>query len=299
MKSKRKTVFEDSLKKSKRRVLQKKKKIIGSNEKNDCGENSFDKLGLNSNIEKSIEEDIQKGTVDRSVLKERNGQNIDPNLGKCSEQNIDNILLSMHSLPKISPIKELIHEEIVNSSLVPNQEYKSNSKLINVKLGENVVKQESKIRKVEISKTLNYFEKRQMLRMADLTKIFGETADAFFTRSEMEIRKSVKYMNHATRFYLAVKFCRRNKLDFVSSTEIRTHYMNLSMCELLEVGRNVICNFINKTYKDDSIEKIMKKYNYLSPVEFKPLLQEKFFKKFATNYEELKIGGVFKKRKND
>lgn len=73
-------------------------------------------------------------------------------------------------------------------------------------------------------KIKSVIEKRPMLRMAEIEDVFGVSADIFFQRSKNEIKQIVMNMNHATRFYLGVKFYRENKIDFESNCEIKIDY---------------------------------------------------------------------------
>lgn len=52
----------------------------------------------------------------------------------------------------------------------------------------------------------NVIRKRPMFRLAEIDKIFGEKADMFFMGSVETINQEVKHMNHATRYWLGVKF---------------------------------------------------------------------------------------------
>lgn len=140
-------------------------------------------------------------------------------------------------------------------------------------------------------------EKRRMLRMADMSKIFGVNGDKFFEKSEKEIKQAVKYMDHATRFYIGVKFYRKLDLDFEPNANVIIKYTKSDICNLLGINRTIIKKFLaRRKHEKESVKVIMKKMNYLSPVEFRPKLNEKFFEKYATNYDELKVGGVFKNR---
>lgn len=138
--------------------------------------------------------------------------------------------------------------------------------------------------------------KRPMLRFAEPKKIFGPDADKLFTRSEEEIEKFISKMDHATRFYLAVKFYRRSSLDFEENNEFQCNFSKERICKILGVVSSTIKSFCRKTLKKQALKNFMESKNFLSPVEFNPRQSEPFFKKYASNYTELKIGGVFANR---
>lgn len=141
------------------------------------------------------------------------------------------------------------------------------------------------------------FEKRQMFRAAEMTKIFGPNADRFFMDSEDEIRKKVKSMNHATRFYLAAKFYRRNSADFETDAKIESNFSKKKSCDLLGIVEQSLKSACRTMIKREGLREFIVGKNYLSPVEFNPQCSRVFFKKYATNYEQLNVGGIFKKKK--
>lgn len=47
---------------------------------------------------------------------------------------------------------------------------------------------------------------------------------------------------------------------------------------------------------EDTVQEVMKNRRYLSPVENNPRYHERYFEKYASNYENLKVGGLFSKR---
>lgn len=140
-------------------------------------------------------------------------------------------------------------------------------------------------------------EKRQMFYAAETSKIFGPDADRFFMNSEDEIRKRVKKMNHATRFYLAAKFYRRNSADFETNARIESKFSKKKCCDLMGIVESSLKDACRITLKDERLEKFIESKNYLSPVEFNPQFSRVFFKKYASNYDQLNVGGIFKKKK--
>lgn len=158
----------------------------------------------------------------------------------------------------------------------------------------NVVKAVSKN---YISNRVVVLEKRQMYYLADVHKIIGKESDISFDQSEMEIKRKIKQMNHATRFYLCVKFCRRNEIDFEPGYKQKFTHSIRKICYSTSIGVSSINKYLKfKLPKDRSIYVEMKRNRYFSPVELKPINHEIFFKKYASNYEQLKVGGIFKNR---
>lgn len=156
----------------------------------------------------------------------------------------------------------------------------------------NIVKDVSPIgRQQRVSKTCI---KRKMGYMADLNLLFGKKTDKLFTKNREKISNKIKKMNHATRFWLACKFLRLNKLDFEDDSKMRVKFSAAEICELLGVGRGSILNFVSKLNVDVSLKETLESKRYLSPVECNPKKHEIFFKKFASNYESLKVGGFFR-----
>lgn len=141
--------------------------------------------------------------------------------------------------------------------------------------------------------------KRPMFFAAETKKIFGREADKLFTKSEEEIKKFLLKTCHATRFYLAVKFYRRLNVDFETNAEIRSNYSKEKICEMLGVVTSSIKSFCRITLKDQDLKIFMKSRHYLSPVEFNPVYSKVFYRKYASNYEQLEVGRVFKLKKTD
>lgn len=164
---------------------------------------------------------------------------------------------------------------------------------INVK---NLVGTKKKFKFVKKSEN---FEKREMYRVADISKIFGPDADKFFMKSEDEIKKKVKHMNHATRYYLAVKFYRRNSEDFEMNARIESKFSKKKCCNLLGIVEQSLKSACRKIIKRVRLIEFIRSREYLSPVEFNPQYSKFFFKKYAINYEQLRVGGIFKKKKKN
>lgn len=163
---------------------------------------------------------------------------------------------------------------------------------------------DAKRRKVGISsvkdtpkKILFPNNKRIMCKAAILPSVFGKEADKFFFLSK-EIRNlKVSSMNHAIRFWLAVKFCRLNSLDFEPGSIFPLNYTQRAICKIFDVGYASIRKFLSKLKEDDTIASLMKRANYMSPVENKPKRHKSYchiLKLFASNYDELEKAGRFK-----
>lgn len=142
-------------------------------------------------------------------------------------------------------------------------------------------------------------QKRKMYLPAETSKIFGPDGDNLFTKRKREIKRLVKRMNHATRFYLAVKFYRRNSADFETNVKIESKFSKKKCCELLGIVYNSLKDICRKQMKDNNLEEFMKSKRYLSPVEFNPQFSRAFFKKYATNYDQLNVGGIFKMKQKE
>lgn len=142
-------------------------------------------------------------------------------------------------------------------------------------------------------------QKRKMYFAAETSKIFGPDGDNLFTKRKREIKRLVKRMNHATRFYLAVKFYRRNSADFETNAKIESKFSKKKCCELLGIVYNSLKDICRKQMKDKNLEEFMKSKRYLSPVEFNPQFSRAFFKKYATNYDQLNVGGIFKMKQKE
>lgn len=156
-----------------------------------------------------------------------------------------------------------------------------------------------KLKKMAVSPVKSQFpmEKRLMCYMAEASDIISKKADEFFDQGEDRIREKVCKMNHATRFWLAVKFFRFNKCDFEPNAVMTLKYSQRKMCNILGVGYPSIMKYVYNLREKDTVVDLMKSKKYMSPVEFDPKRHEGFFKNYASNYENLKIGGFFKLRK--
>lgn len=138
--------------------------------------------------------------------------------------------------------------------------------------------------------------KRKMCYLAKVGDIFSERADRFFERSKAEIESDIKDMNHSTRFWLGAKFCRLNEKDFTLASAMKRSFSVQKICDFVGISRSTIKNFLRTLKKDVSLKDVMISKGYLSPVEFQPQRHENFFRKYASNYENLKVGGYFKSR---
>lgn len=130
-------------------------------------------------------------------------------------------------------------------------------------------------------------------RMAYIGDIIGEVPDRLFSLPVAEIESKVVRMNHSTRFWLAFKFLRLLKDDFVSNVDMNFPYSRVRICALLGVNRVSILKFIKKHGKEIRISELLPQYMFKSPIEHRPQGHERFFKKFALNYNDLLESGSF------
>lgn len=161
----------------------------------------------------------------------------------------------------------------------------------------NMKENHMKKMKTKSKKSKVQIEKRPMIRLAETEKIIGKEADNLFNNSVDMIKQKVIGMNHATRFWLGVKFFRLNKLDFQQEKVMEIQYSMTEIGKLLGISRYVILKFVQKIPKNESILNLMRSKRYMSPVECNPLYYESYFKKYASNYIQLKADGIFHSRK--
>lgn len=138
-------------------------------------------------------------------------------------------------------------------------------------------------------------QKRMMCRMADTNLIFGSEMDLLFTRSEPKVIEKIQLMNHATRTYLAVKFIRQNVLDFEMKCKIK--YSFKKICWLLNVTITAIRRIVKQLTENERLNDYMKRNKFMTSVELNPRSHEHYFKRYATNYNDLKEQGLFRKQK--
>lgn len=120
-------------------------------------------------------------------------------------------------------------------------------------------------------KAKNPVERRLMGYKDKPSHIVSMKADKFFELREDKLMEEIRIMNHATRYWLAVKFCRLDKKDFQRGAALTRRYSKRKTCRLLGVTYGSIYKFLNSKMKQtDSIADVLKKYKYLSPAEFKP-----------------------------
>lgn len=138
--------------------------------------------------------------------------------------------------------------------------------------------------------------KRMCDRMTYIRDLLGEAPDHLFSLSVEEIKSNVADMNHSTRFWLAFKFLRSLKDDFPTNVDMDFSYSQARICKLLGVSRVSVLKSIKK-HGNIRLSELVPQYSYKSPVEFRPRGHERFFKKFALNYDDLLSSGYFKKSK--
>lgn len=131
-----------------------------------------------------------------------------------------------------------------------------------------------------------------MFRLAEVDKIFLEKADTFFMGSVKTINQEVKLMNHATRYWLGVKFFRMNEIDFQPNEKMQNKYSQVQMSRLLGIERSTIAKCVARISKNAEIIEEIKKKKFLSPIECRPKNQKAYFRSYASNFEDL--GQYFK-----
>lgn len=134
-----------------------------------------------------------------------------------------------------------------------------------------------------------------MVRMAVTNLIFGSEMDLLFIRNEPEIIEKIQLMNHATRTYLAVKFVRQNVLDF--EMKLETKYSLMKICSLLDVTMTAIRRIVKQLRENERLNDYMKRNKFMTSVELNPRSHKHYFKRYATNYNDLKKQGLFGKQK--
>lgn len=122
-------------------------------------------------------------------------------------------------------------------------------------------------------------EKKPIFRLAENELIFSVDGDNFFMKTEEEIKQKVKSMNHATRFWLALKFYRWNVKDFEPNTEIQSKYSKNKMCQLLGLGRSHVKKHATNIPRDGTVFEEMEKFQYLTPMELSPKKYKKYLEK--------------------
>lgn len=149
---------------------------------------------------------------------------------------------------------------------------------------------------VKGSKAKNQLEKRIMCYAAKETHVLSRTADKLLDLKKDKLIEEVRKMNHATRYWLAVKFCRMNKNDF-QQKKLPKKISQRQVCKLLGVTYPSIYQFLQrKVNETDSVSGLMRRYRYLSPAELNPTLNETHIRKYASNFKQLLKAGYFGER---
>lgn len=126
------------------------------------------------------------------------------------------------------------------------------------------------------------FSKRIMMARVD-EDVMNKIDQSFFEQSAESIKNIISNMNHATRFWLAVKF----------SKNVPKNYTKVSITELFEICRCSVTKFLadSNTKNCDYTD-----YDGLTPLESNlssVKRKHKFFESSAINYEELVKEGYF------
>lgn len=138
------------------------------------------------------------------------------------------------------------------------------------------------------SRRVSFVERKKRVcnRMVCSGDLFGASVDALFFQDENEISRRVTAMNHSTRFWLAVKFVRKDKNDYQPNANLKFRYCERKICKLLDVDRSSVRRLFNR-HKSLRLSEILPIYRFLSPIEASPKGHEKFFEKIASNYQDL------------
>lgn len=124
-----------------------------------------------------------------------------------------------------------------------------------------------------------------MFRLAENELIFSEDGDNFFMTTEEKIEQKVEFMNHATRFWLAMKFYRWNEIDFKPNTEIQSNYSKNKICQLLDFGRSHVKKYAGKIPGNVTVCEEMIKNRYLTPMECNPKKYKRYFEQLGYFFE--------------
>lgn len=111
--------------------------------------------------------------------------------------------------------------------------------------------------KSKMGKGTSKVQKRMMYRMADMNFVLGRDMDTFFTLDEPEIIEKVKFMNHSTRTYLAVKIVRQSPLDF--EEKYKSKFSLNKVYELLNVSNSSIRKIVGLIEENQSLKDFMQK----------------------------------------
>lgn len=159
----------------------------------DLGESSTsDSSSIDSNSSDTSSNGLNLCEANVSEINERDDLNENANVNL----NLNPILSESSSIRsglRESNLSEMSNKENISENISLNLNLNSNL-VLNPK---EKIKKNVNISKIKQSKKV---EKRLMLYMAQESSILGKHADEFFEKSEEEILRKVKYMNHATRF---------------------------------------------------------------------------------------------------
>lgn len=169
---------------------------------------------------------------------------------------------------------------ILRSSQISN---KASEKLCDLKIS---MKKSGKSKKSKMPNG-KVVQKRPMFRLAEVNDIIGKEADDFFMESVEVINQKVAKMNHATRFWLGVKFCRRNELDFQGNV-IESKYSISNIARLLDIDRCIIARFAHEIPETETILAAIQKRKYLTLIECNPKNEKAYFETHASNFEDLR-----------
>lgn len=132
--------------------------------------------------------------------------------------------------------------------------------------------------------------KRECMRVVSISDVVGRKAERLFTKSFDYVKRVVASFSHSLRFWLSVKFLRHHATDFREKIKRKRQYSDVVICDTLGIPRLAVYRFIKRN-PTESLETLIKKYRYLSPIENDPTGKRAYFLKIASNFEDLlKIG---------
>lgn len=137
------------------------------------------------------------------------------------------------------------------------------------------------------------YAKRVCMRMAVQSMVIGSHADKFFLKSFDRVCKKIGDLNHATRFWIAFKFVRRHVTDFRKGCRKKPEYSVVRICNMLGIHRTTVRRAVDK-YPTKSLKDLMHQFRYLSLTENDPIREKNYFKKVASNYDDLLESGYFR-----
>lgn len=132
----------------------------------------------------------------------------------------------------------------------------------------------------------NYVPNEKRMMMIPITKKDIEDVNLNFFKNNLITQQiKVSRMNHAKRFWLAVKFGGKENLR-------KLKMKREAVCKIFGISVSTVKKYLPK---NGETSPAYETYNNLSPVEFRYKRHQYFFEKYALNYDDLRKQGLFKK----